>query len=345
MTDKPQGEETAAGRQENTAVETDATSRIGMWGATSSGKTTYLAALRQVLRPTRALTVGPVTERIIIDPHAQEFAPFTSAHLPIGRFLKDLLERRPTANVRVVLTGSEVVAPIQAHMTLESCQEIVRYLLDQYDKAPDMAVSVGQSFLRISSGGLVAFVVEIDESASRFAPSALPLPVTVYLSDETAHEPVEASIENLLATVGLQIESRDEVVLGSWFRRMQAGAQEIVQSPGGREAVLTAVHAADARFMLHQDAQTTSLLLQNLAPVITALQPTKDAVLRVGALLVVKIDWTVQIFQLSAAQQAVLDHQSQLALQPHEIIKALQLPTSTPDPEESFSAPEDLPEP
>jgi len=31
---------------------------------------------------------------------------------------------------------------------------------------------------------------------------------------------------------------------------------------------------------------------------------TKDAVLRVGALLIVKFDWVVQVFQLTAAQQA-----------------------------------------
>lgn len=52
---------------------------------------------------------------------------------------------------------------------------------------------------------------------------------------------------------------------------------------------------------------------------------TKDAVLRVGALLVVKVDWTVQVFQLTAAQQALLDHQPQLATRPHEIIAVLQL--------------------
>jgi hypothetical protein len=33
----------------------------------------------------------------------------------------------------------------------------------------------------------------------------------------------------------------------------------------------------------------------------------------------------VRVFQLTAAQQAILDHQPQLALAPHEIISALQL--------------------
>ena len=56
-----------------------------------------------------------------------------------------------------------------------------------------------------------------------------------------------------------------------------------------------------------------------------SLQPTKDAVLRVGALLIVKVDWAVNVFQLTAAQQALLDHRPQLATSPHEIVAALGL--------------------
>jgi hypothetical protein len=65
--------------------------------------------------------------------------------------------------------------------------------------------------------------------------------------------------------------------------------------------------------------------LQNLGPVLASLQPTKDAVLRVGALLIVKVDWVVKVFQLTAAQQALLDHRPQLASSPYEIIAALNL--------------------
>jgi hypothetical protein len=46
---------------------------------------------------------------------------------------------------------------------------------------------------------------------------------------------------------------------------------------------------------------------------------------RAGALLIVKIDWAVQVHQLTAVQQAILDHQSTLAASPWEIIAALQI--------------------
>jgi hypothetical protein len=154
------------------------------------------------------------------------------------------------------------------------------------------------------------------------------LPLTIYLSDGASHADVEQAVEDLLATAGLRITDRAEPVIGSWFRRMTARAKQGLQSPMAQEAVLTGVHVADSRLVLAQDALVTAQLLQNLGPVIASLQPTKDAVLRVGALLIVKVDWAVSVFQLTAAQQARLDHQPHLASTPREIVAALQLVSS-----------------
>ena len=118
-------------------------------------------------------------------------------------------------------------------------------------------------------------------------------------------------------------------VLGSWFRRMRAKTSTVIGSSGLREVVMAAAHAADLRVALAQDATVTATMLQNLGPVIEALQPTKDAVLRVGALLIVKVDWTIVVHQLTAAQQLLLDHRPQLATSPAEILTALELKAET----------------
>ena len=151
------------------------------------------------------------------------------------------------------------------------------------------------------------------------------IPVTIYLADEHIHAEVEKAVETLLATAGLRIQDREDPVKGSWFRRMVAGAQQGLRSPAGREATLIAEHAFDSRMILPQDADVTARLMQNLPPLLGALQPTKDAMLRVGALLIVKVDWTVNVFQLTAAQQARLDHHPQLATSPREIAAVLNL--------------------
>jgi hypothetical protein len=71
-------------------------------------------------------------------------------------------------------------------------------------------------------------------------------------------------------------------------------------------------------------------MMQNLGPVLGSLQPTKDAVIRVGALLIVKVEWTVAVHQLTAAQQLLLDHQPQLLTSPHDILAALHQEAKSP---------------
>ncbi len=71
-------------------------------------------------------------------------------------------------------------------------------------------------------------------------------------------------------------------------------------------------------------------MLQNLDPVPTALQPTKEAVIRVGALLIVKVDGVVGAHQLTSARQFQLDPQPWLATAPHEILAAPQLGPGEP---------------
>ncbi len=109
------------------------------------------------------------------------------------------------------------------------------------------------------------------------------------------------------------------------FRQMTGSLAKAVKTPAGREALLTAAHVADSHLIQAQDSHVTATLLQNTGPVLQALQPTKDAVIRAGALLIIKTDWAVYVYQLTAAQQAILDHQPHLAAAtPKEIITALE---------------------
>jgi type II secretory pathway pseudopilin PulG len=155
------------------------------------------------------------------------------------------------------------------------------------------------------------------------------LPITIYLSDESAHKQVEAAVEDLLVATGGHIEHRDDPVLGSWFRRMRAKVSEFADSPLGHEAKTLAAHAAESWVVHAQDATNTATMLQNLGPVLAALQSTKEAVIRVGALLIVKMDSTLVVHQLTSAQQLQLDHQPQLAQSPHDILSVLQLRPSS----------------
>ncbi len=80
---------------------------------------------------------------------------------------------------------------------------------------------------------------------------------------------------------------------------------------------------------LQQDAAVTALLLSNVGPVIAALEPAKDAVIQVGALLIVKADWAVRVHRLTAGQQYLLGNNPSLAASPDEIFAVPNLPSSS----------------
>jgi cold shock CspA family protein len=155
------------------------------------------------------------------------------------------------------------------------------------------------------------------------------LSISIYVSDETVSGQVQAAVEALLGTANLEISYLGEPIRGSWFRLLRAKLRSAIWSPTGREIAMTAAHATEARFALAQDAAVTATMMQNLGPVIGSLQPTKDAVIRVGALLIVKVDWVISVFQLTAAQQFELDHHPALARSPKEVIAALELTKSS----------------
>lgn len=149
--------------------------------------------------------------------------------------------------------------------------------------------------------------------------------ITIYLSDESVHEQVEAAVEDFLAYIGGHIEHRYDPVFGSWFRRMWASMGKAVHSPVAREAVIVGVSIAELHLRRAPEAAVTAKLMENLGPVLAALQPTKDAVIRVGALLIVKNDRGVAVHQLTAEQQLKLDDQPQLSQSPQDVLAALEL--------------------
>ncbi len=153
-------------------------------------------------------------------------------------------------------------------------------------------------------------------------------PISIYLSTAADHELVQAAVEDLVRAAGAEILERAEPKIGSWMRRLIGRMKVATQTPGGRDVATTAAHAVEARMVQAQDATNTATLMQNLAPMLTALQNTPSAVIRVGALLIVKNGDTLAVHQLTATQQFHLNHKPDLLTSPHDILHALDLHTS-----------------
>jgi hypothetical protein len=146
------------------------------------------------------------------------------------------------------------------------------------------------------------------------------LPVSIFLADAEIHYPVQAAATRVLAAAGLRIHSADDPVLGSWFRNLRAAVDSTPYAPAVREGTPTPVRTHP---VLAQDAAITSTLLRNADAVITALQPTPDAIVRLGAVLIIKANGTPMVVQLTADRQATLDRDPSLASSPRAIASAL----------------------
>ena len=149
------------------------------------------------------------------------------------------------------------------------------------------------------------------------------LPVSVYLSEERGHPVVESAIAEFLALAGYAVVGEDVPEPGSWFVSKRAAIRRAVTSDSAKEMVKTAAHAADARLVGVTDAELTSTYLQSLAPVLTAVASYKQAVIRMGAVLIVKDGDHVSVQQLTAGQQLILDHQPDLLRAPQQILEAI----------------------
>lgn len=205
----------------------------------------------------------------------------------------------------------------------------VLHIGDNINAHHNAAVAVGKVIHSVKSA-------RTGGPASPVADGFATVPVTIYLADEAAHEEVEMAVETLLRSARLYVVERDDPILGSWFRRMSAGGRGTLRSSIAREAGAVAAHAFEARLVLARDAAVTATMMQNLGPVLASLQSTKDAVIRVGALLVVKVEWVVAVHQLTSAQQLRLDHQPRLLTSPRDILRALELPDESGGTRESL---------
>jgi hypothetical protein len=189
-------------------------------------------------------------------------------------------------------------------------------------------------------GGIIALIATIGVASLRSEPESVilrqefpvlgfsgpvaadddTLAVSIYLADAEIHYPVQAAATRALAAAGLRIHSADSPAFGSWFRHLRAAVDATPYAPAARGGTMT---AARTHLVLAQDAAITATLLRNADAVVAALQPTRDAVVRLGAVLIVKANGKPAIAQLTAAQQARLDRDPTLASSPRVIASAL----------------------
>jgi hypothetical protein len=152
----------------------------------------------------------------------------------------------------------------------------------------------------------------------------------IYLSDGRDHEAIERALEQVLNVAEIQIVDRFLPRLGSWSRTVR------LRLPWGSDApVVDQIRSIRAEDSSAKVISETSVYLTGLTPLIVALQASRDAeaVIHAGALLIVKVNESIVVHQLTSDQRRHLSQNPSLSERPREILEALSIHCSPAEPE------------
>jgi anti-anti-sigma factor len=127
----------------------------------------------------------------------------------------------------------------------------------------------------------------------------------IYLADADNHEAAEAALTEVIKSFGLQISLAFQPVEASWFREFLLKVRGHGQATLPVEAQLDKlVRALEMQALHRPQAEIDAAQGDAVAKLITALDTTPQAVVQVGSVMVVKVDETIVVRNLTQLELA-----------------------------------------
>jgi pSer/pThr/pTyr-binding forkhead associated (FHA) protein len=149
------------------------------------------------------------------------------------------------------------------------------------------------------------------------------IPVSIFLGNGQNHEAVETALAKLLSESGLEPFGHEPPIIGSWFRKLLARVRQ-------ETAHLSMDQISDElerklRIEVFEKAQAVidNQQATGAAALIASLQGEQRACVRVGSILVLKIDGYVLVNNLTQRQLALLEREPNLLRDPEGVLKGL----------------------
>jgi hypothetical protein len=161
----------------------------------------------------------------------------------------------------------------------------------------------------------------------------------IYSEDDWAGPLIEASIREMLGKLGAQSFIVSEVIISSWYSSVTAIFRQASDSNAGA----TSKRAIEVQVLERFQASVDSVSGNTVANLIPALNGTRRAVIQIGSILLVKVDDTVVVRQLSPREMLHWREHPGLFKDPASALVELQRANNASDAEASIYA-EELPE-
>ena len=150
------------------------------------------------------------------------------------------------------------------------------------------------------------------------------LPVTLFLDTERVDDVIAVSdaIHEFLASLDLVVfdESGEG---GSWFGRSFARSKKALTSQGVKDTLTRAERALEIQTLHIPQAQIDAMQADAAAKLIGALGPTPNAIVQIGSVLLVKVDGTPIVRNLTQVELSYLEHNKHLYKSPKNALEEL----------------------
>lgn len=140
----------------------------------------------------------------------------------------------------------------------------------------------------------------------------LQISVQIFLADAEPGPAVEEAVREVLLMSGVEDVRQEQLVIRSWYRSLTGLLKRATDSDATAEARRAVELQVLDRFQAGIDGVTGDAV----AKLITALNQTSGAVIQVGSVLLVKVDETIVVRQLTSREMAHWQHNPDLFKDP-----------------------------
>jgi hypothetical protein len=144
--------------------------------------------------------------------------------------------------------------------------------------------------------------------------------VQIFLADSAPGPAVEDAVREVLLMSGVEDLREGQLVIGSWYRSLTGLLKRAADSDAAAEARRAVELQVLDRFQAGIDGVTGDAV----AKLITALNQTNGAVIQVGSVLLVKVDETIVVRQLTSREMTHWQHNPGLFKDPATALAELQ---------------------
>lgn len=199
-------------------------------------------------------------------------------------------------------------------------------------KACRRVANIGAAPLIVDSSRLDEYwdgvrVLRSIDQAFRVLERESPIPVQVFLEDESSAKEVEEALREVLKAYAITYLDGPPPVYGSWYRQLIGWTR----NPNASWVSADLKRAIDIQLVERYQAGIDAATSNAVATLITALEKTPGAIIQAGSVMLVKFDDAVIVRQLTQREMLYWQQNPGLFKDPRRALIELENATNTPD--------------